>query len=249
MERARIHALAGALCLSSSAWADPGSSVSPEPIDPGHWIFTSDYPAADIAKKHQGTVEFQLTIDTQGLPISCQILSSSGWPSLDEKTCAVMLQRGRFKPARDEASAPVVSTWFQRIRWRTPAAGHAEDSIEQWADLLLSVARLPQGDEARVTVREIVEANGAMASCAPEKASQWPQLDALACREVSHQQAGPARDASNQPVRTLHTWRVGFVTREIPARPAQKAGLVYVGDGMPARPNAQQPERVERRPQ
>lgn len=84
-------------------------------------LFTSnDYPALAQREGHQGTVTFRMLVDEQGKPAACDIVESSGWPELDARTCTIMMQRLRFKPATDKAGNPAKGSWTSKLRWVLP---------------------------------------------------------------------------------------------------------------------------------
>ena len=65
-------------------------------------VFSADdYPVDAQRNGEEGTVQAQLTIDSQGRVSSCAILHSSGYASLDKATCNILRARARFTPARD----------------------------------------------------------------------------------------------------------------------------------------------------
>lgn len=83
-------------------------------------VSRSDYPAEAARLRQQGLVRYELTIGTDGIPLSCRVLSSSGSPSLDEATCRVMRTRARFIPARDAAGRRTIDRVRHSINWVWP---------------------------------------------------------------------------------------------------------------------------------
>ena len=51
----------------------------------------------------QGTAGFRLVIGADGAVTGCTITRSSGDAALDAATCAILLGRARYEPARDAA--------------------------------------------------------------------------------------------------------------------------------------------------
>ncbi|HEX8263273.1 MAG TPA: TonB family protein [Allosphingosinicella sp.] len=82
----------------------------------------ADYPAAAIAAREQGTVEFMLEVAATGLVQGCTVTGSSGSEALDSATCGVLAQRARFTPARGPGGIPVPDRVKGRVRWLLPAA-------------------------------------------------------------------------------------------------------------------------------
>jgi TonB family protein len=107
--RALVTLLPSALLLTAAASA-------PEPS--GRWaVSVDDYPAEALRDNAQGTTRFEVAVDADGKATACTIIKSSGHLSLDQQTCAVLMSRARFKPARDEAGNPVAGTWRRRVIW------------------------------------------------------------------------------------------------------------------------------------
>lgn len=88
--------------------------------NPGMWATDADYPADARRAGKSGLVQFLLTVDIQGKVRNCKVIHSSGVPSLDEKTCSLMMQRAQFKPAHDEQGNPVAGSFINRMRWVLP---------------------------------------------------------------------------------------------------------------------------------
>lgn len=81
------------------------------------WWNQDDWPSESRAKREQGLVAYEIEISKDGSVEGCTITESSGFPRLDEVTCAKILERARFKPARDDAGRPIASTYKGRVRW------------------------------------------------------------------------------------------------------------------------------------
>ncbi|WP_448585867.1 energy transducer TonB [Thermaurantiacus sp.] len=79
-------------------------------------VGTDDYPAASLRACEQGSVAVRVTIDTSGRVRDCEVVQSSGYSRLDEKTCEVALRRWRYNPAR-EGKTPIEATQVQRVKW------------------------------------------------------------------------------------------------------------------------------------
>ncbi|MFC4293491.1 TonB family protein [Novosphingobium tardum] len=76
----------------------------------GGRIKDRDYPLAARQAQAGGTTQTTLAIGTDGRVRSCRVTRSSGNAQLDETTCQLVLQRFRFRPARDAAGRTVPST-------------------------------------------------------------------------------------------------------------------------------------------
>jgi protein TonB len=66
-------------------------------------IKDSDYPEGARQAHAQGTTSTVIAVGADGRPTGCTVRHSSGNGSLDAATCALIMQRFRFRPAHDEA--------------------------------------------------------------------------------------------------------------------------------------------------
>lgn len=98
---------------SLSKRAEPASDVP-------RWATTDDYPRADFVSRNEGTTTFLLNVDAKGAATHCRIVDSSGFQSLDERTCALLMTRAAFSPARDANGHAVESFYINRVRWQIP---------------------------------------------------------------------------------------------------------------------------------
>jgi TonB family protein len=81
---------------------------------------TNDYPSAALSRNEQGTSSVRFWVGVDGRVSDCKVVVSSGSTSLDAQTCAIILKRARFEPARTASGEPVASIVFQRMRWELP---------------------------------------------------------------------------------------------------------------------------------
>lgn len=100
------------------------SQASSQPAQPignfAEWIEADDYPAEALRQGAEGTVGFELDIAASGEVEGCMVTHSSGVPVLDDRTCAVMRERARFLPARNEQGKAIASKVHRRVRWAIP---------------------------------------------------------------------------------------------------------------------------------
>lgn len=136
----------------SSTLAQPAEPLA----NPATWVNYDDYPAPALRANAQGTVQFRLTVSTQGLVDDCVIVSSSGSPLLDETTCRVVTQRARFKPARNALGQAVPSQYFRRVNWRIQ-----QDDRGSNPETLEGLLKQP----ALVNVRMEVDLTGKIIKC------------------------------------------------------------------------------------
>jgi TonB family protein len=112
----------------SPAPTSEGRVEAAEPAAPlqSSYITSDDYPEEAIAKEERGTVNYLLTIGTDGAPTDCVVTNSSGSSSLDSATCRIMMERARFRPAKNAAGKPTVGAYEGKITWRLENAGPGE---------------------------------------------------------------------------------------------------------------------------
>lgn len=126
--------------------AGPAHPLQPR-TGPGTWLTDDDYPAESLRNKEFGIVEFRLNVGPQGDPAACRILVSSGYWRLDQQTCAIIMKRAGFKPARDAAGQPIPATFQSRFRWILRGSRQDYDRLAREmtsvVDLTISLNRLP----------------------------------------------------------------------------------------------------------
>jgi TonB family protein len=132
MSRNFINMTAAALiawCATASAQtaglpvSPPAPPLAPWPTSiPGRMLSSPDwsdyriYPVAAQRKNAEGVVVSEILIATDGKPIECRIVQSSGSPDLDGGTCDLMMKM-RFEPARDTSGSATRSTYRRRLTW------------------------------------------------------------------------------------------------------------------------------------
>lgn len=87
---------------------------------PGLWLKSANYPSSALGAGKQALISFRLLIDETGMPTDCLIQKSYNDAAFDKITCAKMLQRARFTPARDEHGQPTNSYYANRAKWIIP---------------------------------------------------------------------------------------------------------------------------------
>ncbi len=81
---------------------------------------TNDYPSSAIRGRQQGTAGVYFRIGTDGRVSDCRVAEPSGSAVLDAQTCAIIVRRARYQPAKTKTGERVASIGFQRIRWEMP---------------------------------------------------------------------------------------------------------------------------------
>lgn len=109
------------LAIALAVMAHAATTSGLHPLGPyRNWFTTKDYPRDATMARQQGTTSFELDVDRNGLPSECRILSTSGSKSLDDQTCAIMMSRARFAPARDARGRPIPAVFRHTMSWRLP---------------------------------------------------------------------------------------------------------------------------------
>lgn len=115
-------------------------------------VSEDDYPRGALIAKMEGTVRFVVSINETGAPVDCTILKSSGHELLDSATCKVVINRGKFRPARDAVGAPVPGTWRHLANWVLPTGGSAASQQVGYFGYSVTVTFDGSGDVAKCKV-------------------------------------------------------------------------------------------------
>jgi TonB family protein len=84
------------------------------------YVSWDDYPPEAIRNDEEGTSVIRVTVDADGKPSACGLVSSSGSRTLDLYTCAIFVRRVQYDPAIDAEGHAVRSVLFARLTWRLP---------------------------------------------------------------------------------------------------------------------------------
>ncbi len=90
------------------------------------WVTTDDLPAKVLNRGEMVITEYRMMILETGRVGNCEIVQSSGYPILDEKTCTLLVRRARFKKWKQSAEQPIDNVYTGRVRWADP------DTLMQW---------------------------------------------------------------------------------------------------------------------
>jgi protein TonB len=122
------------IAAAAAAMAQPaGSEPAPAGSDLGRPLVTlphqanlagyfgsQDYPKEARKKREEGKVTVRLIISSAGRVKDCQVLVSSGSPSLAATTCRLSRERIRFIPAHDSEGKPTEDLMEFALRWVLP---------------------------------------------------------------------------------------------------------------------------------
>lgn len=124
MSNERIAIGLAVLACLLPTWAEGQAArkaMDPAPIgNPAEWFSPDNYPPDAVRAGRSGRVVADLGLDSTGRVASCTISQSSGTTSLDQKTCDLARDLGRFNPATDRKGRPIVGTYRLPVRWVLP---------------------------------------------------------------------------------------------------------------------------------
>lgn len=195
--------------------------AAPAPINPESIVSYHDFPAEALRRGISRFVAFRVTVRPDGSVQDCTIERPSGDPKLDVFSCALMLKRAKFEPAKWIDGTPAYGVFRSSFDW-TVGGYPSEKKLERAvpADMDLSVNMLPPGagTTAKVAVQIAVDEKGRVLGCEDrpplphELTKHFAELVPIACqRMVSEFTAVPAKDASGEPVRSAQDATILFI--------------------------------------
>jgi TonB family protein len=153
----------------------------------------ADYPESAVRNQEQGSVAFRLRVGADGRPAGCSVTGSSGSTILDTTTCALLMERARFEPARDGRGRATTDELNGRIVWRLPDDSPRLDAAQKlWSGCAL-------GEAAKLIPHDLAAEEVARRSFPPCAA-----LEALVAREVGEPAPLEAPRASMR--RVIEEW-------------------------------------------
>lgn len=84
------------------------------------WTTDDNYPAKALRERREGTTFFTVVIGTNGRAKSCTVTTSSGHADLDAAACDIIMKRGRWKPATNDAGEKIEASWSSKFKWELP---------------------------------------------------------------------------------------------------------------------------------
>jgi TonB family protein len=69
------------------------------PIDMLSWFTADDYPGDAARKGIESQLQFRVNVDASGRVTNCRIITAVQAPEINDRICAIMRARARFKPA------------------------------------------------------------------------------------------------------------------------------------------------------
>ena len=107
-----------ALIMSAATSADPPTAREAANRE----FVVKNYPPGALKRGEQGRVAFRLTIEPDGSLSRCEVTESSGFSSLDDETCEIMVFNARLSPVRNEDGRAIRATQNGFIVWRLPGS-------------------------------------------------------------------------------------------------------------------------------
>lgn len=150
------------------------------PIDQYNWYRNVTMPADLYRQRAEGLVSYQVDLDEEGRPSNCLVTETSGFPALDILTCDIVVSKGKFVSALDEAGDPIASTYSGYKSW-----DHKPHDLNDFD----------------ITIRVVVDENGEQTSCeVVEQTGIMPQgfNGEAPCRGLVRGN-GPWRDENGVP--------------------------------------------------
>ena len=183
--------------------------------NPGQWLSDADYPPGPRKRREEGMVSFTVLISPEGRVEKCGVTQSSGFPELDQTTCAAVLVRARFKSATDENGIATYASYNARISWLHPNrtfAPRRSPPFEPPIDMELQVQKLPNGaQEERVTIVTRIDATGHVVVCEPSQfVKSLPKLVDVACAQAKANYVSVQTDGEGKAVPTIKGMRILF---------------------------------------
>jgi periplasmic protein TonB len=78
------------------------------------------FPPRALVAGEEGKVEFQLVVQPDGSLGTCEVTVSSGYKSLDNETCELILRYARMPPVRNSEGRAVRAVQNGFINWKNP---------------------------------------------------------------------------------------------------------------------------------
>ena len=182
-----------------------------EPIHVANWF--SDLAWEErVSQKGGHALNFiRVIVTPDGRPQDCKIEVTSGIPDLDKETCALVMKRGRFKPARWADGKPAYGVYRKDVLW----ADLNQFKYTRPVDVEINVSRIPKGARAPVSfpVNFAVDATGAKSSCGTPERNVDSTLLEIACKQIlDSYPVLAARNVGGAAVPSVQNARVSFVT-------------------------------------
>lgn len=104
----------------SGAGSGDGDGGGSDPDWTGGKIRDKDYPKALREANVSGTTVTEITVGTSGRATACRVTRTSGSRELDATTCRLIMERFKFKPARNAAGQAITAEIEYEQEWDAP---------------------------------------------------------------------------------------------------------------------------------
>jgi hypothetical protein len=203
-------------------WIVLAAQMSLPTPDP-RMVFSADDMPAYVQREGINRFIFtRTTVRSDGTPQDCSSERSGGDPKLDSLTCAIILKRARFQPAKWIDGSPAYAVFRTPVSWVIGGPPSKRELRRAYpADIDVSLNRLPKGvpDGASVNLTIAVDENGRVLSCDATAKNErdhsrtFPELGPIACQQMIGQfTAHPAKNEFGKPVRSVQTATARFST-------------------------------------
>jgi hypothetical protein len=194
------------------------------PIPDVRAIFSADDMPAYV--QSAGVTRFvstRTTVRPDGALQDCAAERGSGDAKLDLYTCAIILKRAKFEPAKWVDGSPAYAIVRAPVTWAVdgePSESEVEKAYPP--DMALTVNQLPAAAGKRVELSLMLAVNesGQIVGCDQRLPASrdvhvktFPKLLPIACQQMTSKfTALPAKDRSGKAVRSVQTASVVFIT-------------------------------------
>lgn len=141
-------ALFSAAILIGQAAAAAGPSWTSDRGRQISQVVFQNYPPRALAAGEEGPVFFEVKLDKDAHPTSCEVTHGSGHPLLDAETCALIVSHAVFNSARDANGHLARETTEGVVNWTIP--GHIPAPINYGA---VAARGTPEAQVCKRTLR------------------------------------------------------------------------------------------------
>lgn len=190
------------LSLLTAVVASSGLTLA-QPIHPEQWI--EFMPRRLVGER--GANRFRVIVSDKGKVERCDIVDTPPQPDLDEATCAFVVARAVFAPARDQNGTPIASIYENAVFWDSKPRPISKP------DITIDVNKLPYDLKGTVIVRAdvVVGTDGKIETCVPTGNVKTHVFEPIACDEVKRAwKTSTILGTSERPMRYIKSLYVAF---------------------------------------
>jgi hypothetical protein len=180
-------------------------------VSPASWFSAQSLSTAEQSKVTSTT--FDILINASGQATWCGIIVRSGVDAVDNRVCATVMKKAKFKPALDAQGNPVPAVIRERLIWKP--SGSQRGGGSKWfeaPDYIIEEASLPRKGKKFASVALAYRANGEIEACHVIVSTSDVRLDEKACDLVRRNHAAhPVTQIVGEWTPALRFLNVGFV--------------------------------------